>query len=206
VFPSVWIDRAARRVRVSGFVPIDAHSEKVARVFLEVLVCSRNTKEHEALVVTDAKPSHVHAAMLMIGLEPGAPGAWEWAEGAMKPRAIPPRGPKVRVMLVPENGEALEARKWVLGRDGVTRLPAGDHLVFAGSMFRTLGPPGAAREMYAADADGTIAGLTAFGTEVIAWTGMFHHDTGVEQPTWVADAARVPRFGTKVDVIVEAGE
>lgn len=194
-----------RQVRLSGFVPIDAHNDKTPRVFLEVLVCSRNSKEHEALVVTDAKASHVHAAMLMIGLEPGSPGAWRWAEGATRPEAVAPKGPRVRVTVRPIGGEAVEIREWVVQRDGVTRLPAGEHLVFAGSMFRTLGAPGQAREVYGADADGTIVGLTAFGAETIAWSGMYSPETAVEQPAWMADAGRVPRFGTEVEVVIEAG-
>jgi hypothetical protein len=202
-FPHVAVNRAARQVRVNGFVPIDAHNKKTPRVFLEVLVCSRNTKEHEALVVTDAKPSHVHAAMLMIGLEPGAPGSWRWAEGAAKPEAIAPNGPRIRVTVRPEGGQAVDIREWVVQRDGATRLPAHEHLVFAGSIFRTLGAPGEARAIYGADADGTIVGLTAFGTETIAWSGMYHHETAMEQPAWMADAARMPKFGTDVEVLIE---
>lgn len=202
-FPHVAVNRSTRQVRLSGFVPIDAHSDKTPRVYLEVLVCSRNTKEHEALVVTDAKPSHVHAAMLMVGLVPGSPGAWQWAEGTTKPQALLPQGPRVRVTVRPAGGESVDIREWVVQRDGATRLPANEHLVFAGSIFRTLGAPGEAKEMYGADADGTIVGLTAFGTETIAWSGMYHHDTAVEQPAWIADAAKVPDYGTDVEVLIE---
>jgi hypothetical protein len=139
----------------------------------------------------------------MIGLEPGAPGAWRWGEGASRPEADAPKGPGVRVTVRPVGGEGVEIREWVVQRDGVTRLPAEEHLVFAGSIFRKLGAPGQAREVYGADADGTIVGLTAFGAETIAWTGMYHHDTAVEQPAWIADPKHVPKFGTQVDVLIE---
>ena len=73
--PGLRVSREARALEFDGTVPIDVHG-KAPRVFLEVLVCSRDTREHESLVVTDVKPSSVHAALLMLGMTPGTPGSW----------------------------------------------------------------------------------------------------------------------------------
>ncbi len=45
---------------MAGF-PVQADAGDGTVAFLEVMVCT-DTKEHEALVVTGVKPSHVHAA------------------------------------------------------------------------------------------------------------------------------------------------
>src|SRR3954462_6625174 len=37
---------------------------------LEFLVCSTGTKEYESALRTRARPSHLHFALLMLGLEP----------------------------------------------------------------------------------------------------------------------------------------
>ena len=44
--------------------------------WIEQVACLRNTREHEAIFVTDVQPSLVHSALLMLSLEPGAPGRW----------------------------------------------------------------------------------------------------------------------------------
>jgi hypothetical protein len=71
-----------------------------------------------------------------------------------------------------------------------------DHLVFAGSRF--------VDNIYAADMDGTIVGLTAFGGETIAWTAMYHPDTDRMTPEWIADGRKLPKFRTKVIVTIVA--
>jgi hypothetical protein len=69
-------------------------------------------------------------------------------------------------------------------------------LVFAGSLEGNR----AGRVVYDADFSGTLIGLTTFGTETIAWSEMYNHDAGVEDPQWVADEAVVPPPGTTVRV------
>ena len=93
-FPYVRVDRAAGVVEFDGIVPIDAHDPKTPLVFLEEFVCTPDSREYESLVVTKAKPSHVHAALLLAGGLAGKPGEWRWAgppEGRRKP-ATPTAG------------------------------------------------------------------------------------------------------------------
>jgi hypothetical protein len=206
--PHVRIDVGARVVEFDGTVPIDAHNEGSPRVYLELLACSRDTREHESLVVTDALPSSIHAALLAIGLEPGAPGTYEWQ--GERPVAVVARGPRVRVTVVVErDGQQVEEAlgSWAKTvRDGRSFEETvgggggagGGGLVFAGSV--TAERNGVTR--YMADGAGTIVGLTTFGTEVVAPTVMYNPDAGVEEPHWIADATRVPKFGTAVRVRV----
>jgi hypothetical protein len=193
---------------VDGSVPIDAHNEKTPRVYLEVCVCIPDTKEHETLVVTKAKPSNVHAALLLAGFQPGKPGEWDWSGPALKP--IPPTGDGLDVTVAyTKDGKEVEApiTDWVIDAKTQTTLTRtlhgaawpGDgappeHFVFAGSrIFKKQG-----REGYTADIDGTLIGLTTFGGETIAWTAMYNPDSGIESPHWIADAKSVPAVGTPV--------
>jgi hypothetical protein len=208
VFPFVRVDRDARAIEIDAEVPIDAHqydarSGKRLDVFLEVVLCSRDTKEHEALAVTRARPSDVHAALLLLGLEPGRPGAW--SPDPLTKRMMPtePLGPELEVMMIYDaaSGERVSASAASLAR----RVPGGETLaeaahvsggwVFAGSVERER--QGA--KVYAADDEGTIVGLTTFGTETVAWRGMYSPQESVHAPEWAAAEALPPR-GTKVVV------
>ena len=42
--------------------------------FLELVACTKGSKEHESIISVDAKPSHIHAALLLLGAKPGNPG------------------------------------------------------------------------------------------------------------------------------------
>lgn len=197
--PHVRLDAAARVVEFDGVVPIDAHDERVTRVYLEVLACSRDTREHEAVVVTEARPSHVHAALLAIGLEPGKPGSYSWEGEGMQASA--PTGPRVRVEVIVGVGEPSLLTDWAIDvRTGQTLTEtlrqAGHGMLFAGSV-RIARDEG---ERYLGDGDGTLVGLSTFGTETVASESMFNPDSAVEEPVWIANAAMVPVAGTKVRV------
>jgi hypothetical protein len=181
-------------------VPVNGRSPDTPRIYLEVVACTPDSKEHESLLLTQAMPSHIHAALLLIGLEPGRPGKWEWTGD--KIMATPPSGPRLVVTARYEKeGQTVEAdpAQWIIDI-GTNRTLAqsagGDHWVFAGSQMVTL----QGREHYRADSDGTLIGLTTFGTETIAWTGMFNPDSGFETPHWIVNAATVPDYKTPVVV------
>lgn len=197
VFPHVRVDVKARVVELDGSVPIVVDDPQAPDVYLELIACTPDTKEHEVLVVTPAQPSHVHAALLLIGLQPGAPGAWEWKGDTLT--TIPPTGDPVAVDLVRTNaaGERIAepAWSWIKNKKTGATFPKGDW-VFAGS--RRVVREG--REWYDADGAGTLIGLCTFGGETIAWPKMISPESSVEEPVWVADAAKVPPFGTEVAI------
>jgi len=197
VFPHVRFDAASKVVEFDGEVPIDCHNLKTPRIYLEVTVCARDSKEHEALVVTDAKPSHVHAALLLAGLEPGTPGRWTIENGQTK--KVSPSGAAVEVSIVWRDAWGVErtarATDWVVSTKGA-RL--GGSFVFAGSRI----VPWQGREFYDGDGTGVLIGLTTFGSETVAYSELLSPESAIEAPEWIADVARVPTMGTRVVVRV----
>ncbi len=214
IFPSVRVDRAAGVVEFDATVPIDPRDPNTPTIFLEVIACPRDTKEHETLLVTSAKPSHIHAALLLIGLEPGAPGRVEWKDKA--PVRIPPRGPEVDITFRyrDQNGASHEARPadWI--KDGQTDRPmpgrtgestAAPRWVFAGSLMRNaMTESGVRMPRYEADADGTLIGFATFGSELLAYAEVISHESSVDAPVWIADAKTIPQVGTSVVVVLRA--
>lgn len=201
-FPHVRIDRDARIVEFDAQVTPLMHFPDTPVVWLEVLVTTPDTKPHETLLVTDAKPSHVHAALLLTGVEAGEPGlVWVDASGSLKRQ--PPNGPDVQVRFHyddPTTGQprAIDPRAWVVGAtDGARFDPARQgRFVFAGSRFGAI----AGQEVYVADYEGTLLGLVTFGTETVAWHEPYSHEAQIDEPEWIADVARIPPNGWPVRV------
>jgi len=215
IFPGVRVDRAGRVVEFDAVVPIDPRDETTPVIYLEVIACPRDTKEHEALLVTSVKPSQVHAALLLIGLVPGAPGRVGWKDNA--PVRISPTGPAVDIVFRFDDpsGKTIEARPqdWIVnaidgramsGRTGAPVSPAGTaHWVFAGSVTRqAMTESGTRAERYEADSEGTLIGFTTFGSELLAYSDILSPESGVDAPAWIADATSMPAVRTKVVVVL----
>lgn len=200
-FPHITVDAQARTVSFESTVPITLDDPDAPFVYLELIACAPNTKEHETLVVTPALPSHIHAALLLIGLEPGTPGEWEWTEDRLIPTA--PTGPRVRVEFVYQDANGAEIiaspQDWIINAQTNEPFPAGDW-VFSGS--RIIEWRG--ESYYDADGAGTLIGLTTFGSEVLAWPTMISPEAAIEEPVWIANPARTPPFDTPVTVRLTA--
>lgn len=202
VFPHVRADVDAKVVEFDGRVPIVLTDADAPDVYLEVIVCTPDTKEHEALVVTPALPSHVHAALLLIGLEPGEPGSWTFVGEGLEGEWIAhdPTGDSVRVELIYTDEEGVEhaatPSAWV--RHMVTHEPLPDEpFTFAGSKMIDRGFGG---ELYDADGTGVLIGLATFGSETVAWPRTFSPDSATDEPVWVANPATTPPVDTPVRV------
>ena len=200
-FPGLHVDVANKIIELDAEVPINAQAE---RVYLEVLVCTPNSREHETLVVTNVKPSQVHAMLLLIGAQPGTPPRWDFDGTNLKP--VAPTGPVLDVFLREASQPAsanLPIADFVSSVTSDRTLATyvrkdtqrPDKFVFAGSRLVENG--------YAADMDGTIIGLTAFGSETIAWSAMYHPDTDRMSPDWIADGKKLPKIGTKMIVTIK---
>lgn len=221
VFPHVRVDTAAHVVEFDAVVsPLLVKDERAPLFYLEVAACTPDTREHETLFVSKARPSHVHAAMLLIGLKPGEPGGWKLVEDRLRP--VNPSGDRVDVRVaVPDPtrpGESVEADPldWIISvRDGRSirdSAPANDGgpsptpgWVFAGSRMvngrRAAEPTGVEpREVYEADGSGTLIGLATFGGETISWSRTFSPDASVDAPEWIAKLDATPPAGTAVVV------
>lgn len=201
VFPFIRADATARLVEIDGVVPIDCHDPATPRVFLELVACTPDTREHEVLVLTKAKPSNVHAALLAIGLAPGVPGSWKYEDKKVLP--VPPRGDGIEIGIAYRNAAGKEIEcpvtDWIINAEtGAPFKPrpgvSGPRWVFAGSVFAKR----QGREVYDADGTGTLIGLCIFGSEVVAWCDMISPEAAIEEPVWIADIKKVPAAGTPV--------
>ncbi|MFG0326563.1 MAG: YdjY domain-containing protein [Phycisphaerales bacterium JB037] len=211
LLPGVRVDLERRVVEFEGFVPVDAFDPDAPDVWLEQIVCTPDTREHESLVVTEARPSHIHAALIAIGLQSGSPGSWRTENqesGAWRVVLDPPTGDRVIVEFITRddagNPRLDRAESWVVSAR--TGLPLGAErpieFVFAGSRLVTW----QGREVYDADFAGTLIGLATFGGETIALSRVIPHAEAVEPLQWKANIAAIPPFGTPVTVRLRPAE
>jgi hypothetical protein len=190
------------RVEVEGIVPIDCHHPDTPHIFLEVVACAPDTREHEALVMTKVRPSHIHAALLMLDRTPGFPGSWIWNGPGSGPTYTAPSGDEIDIFLryIGPDGQTIErpVRDWIVDVDTGAPLPDVP-FKFAGSRFVTY----RGDEVYDADYAGNIVGLATFGNEVVAWTEVFSPESSVDAPRWIANPEVVPVYGTPVTLILK---
>ncbi|MCX5658835.1 MAG: YdjY domain-containing protein [Planctomycetota bacterium] len=184
--PHIRVDPQKRFIDVEGHVIVrDAK-------WLELLACTPKSREHEALLTVDARPSHIHLALLLLGLEPGSPLTWK-REGE-KIEVTPPHGPRVAVTLIYEKeGKPVEvpANKWVVNQK--------THEVFAGNIWLFAGSKMVEYEgqsMYLADANGTAIALVNFGDDLLTRDTKMTNQSDDE--TWGCNTAEIPPVGTAV--------
>lgn len=133
----VFIDKAKKQVVLVGQVC-------QRDVPLEMFACLSQTKEHEAIVAIPTKAMVVHAALLAVGAEPGAPAHFH-------PKFTPARGQEVGIELVwrDAQGEIKRARAQDWVRNENTGKALENAWVFAGSGFWT--DPETGQEHYRAE-------------------------------------------------------
>lgn len=188
----VVADRAKGEVRVAAEVACD-------RGWLEQAVCKAGTREHESLLAVEALPSTIHAALLLVGAQPGAPGAWTQSPDGAVAR-IPPSGDRVEVLVRGAFGER-PLSDWIEDPERARAFPP-DGWVFAGSRVRpntrSMGPG----EHYVADRTGSVVGIVTFGDEVVAFREVMPDRAEVESPAWQARTDRMPAPGTRVELVL----
>lgn len=189
----IVIDRASRTVRFAGIVPIVAEQ----RPMLEVLVCAPDSREHEALVMANIRPSHIHAALVALGASPGEPGGLFWTGERFEMRE--PTGPTIEVKLAPFDASVHGSQPvWSDARTWFTTEPSvrSDwRWLFTGSTLDG--------GRYAADTDGTIVGLVSFTTEVVGMAPAISEIDADRGFDFVPVPDRVPPFGTRVIVEIK---
>jgi hypothetical protein len=118
---SLWFDPKDRRLYLRARVVLRDG-------FLEHLMCSKGTKEHEAILATDAVPNQIHAVLLMTGAEAGKPVQFF-------PKFEPPTGSPIAIELMwMRDGKVQkqDARKWIKADKN---MPLERDWVFAGSQL-----------------------------------------------------------------------
>ena len=181
---------------------------------LELIACTKGTKEHESIVVVHAAPMHIHTALLLLGTQSGNPATRRpIGEGRTRWVDIPPRGDPVDVYLVfsKEHGRVVEhpisdfVTQWEKSLDGLFNTEESDApkvdkgskfpktFLFAGSLLVGDGP---GPRTYLADRSGSVISIVTFGDELLCLPGV--HAKANDALMWQIDPTKLPKVGSKV--------
>lgn len=162
---------------------------------LELLMCRKQTKEHEAVLHADINAADIHAVLVLAKAKPGSPVTWQ-------PDYKPANGTKIKVLLEYTNkkGETvtIAANDWI--RNFRTRKALESDWVFAGSRF-FRDPDEPKREPFYMANNGDIISVANFPDAML--------DLPIQSSKENADLAfeawteRIPDMRTKVNVILE---
>ncbi|MFM7182313.1 MAG: YdjY domain-containing protein [Verrucomicrobiales bacterium] len=195
---------------VEKFVDVEA-SICLDEGALEVIACTKETKEHESIVVVAARPIHIHAALLLLGAKNGNPAMREPLDDqGTRWRDIPPRGAPIEVFLAWKDAEGKLIERPIgdfikRNRDeGGPAVAEGDAakeekekfpntFVFAGSL---LGDPSKTPRDYMAELSGHVISISAFGDEVLCLPAFYGQDN--ESLMWAIDPTHLPKRDSKV--------
>ncbi|MBL4809182.1 MAG: hypothetical protein JKY43_03875 [Phycisphaerales bacterium] len=195
MLPGVWVDEGT--VEINASVAMDCHHPETPDVYLEMLITSPDTREHESLLVSMVKPANLHAGLLAAGFEPGKPVSFVDGE------RVSATGDGVIVEVRVEDSEDwVGLVEWVSHVENGTDLTEDtgwDGLVFAGSVLIGDGQYGQYGQ-YKADREGALVSLTPWGFEVISPAWVVSPDASVDEPVWIANREVVPKIGVKVRV------
>ena len=184
----VTINRAERYIDVKGKVCLRAGE------FLEMFACTKDTREHESIVVLDAMPSTMHLSLLLLGLEPGKPLSYD--VDVNPPKLIPATGPKVKIYVVLKvDGTEIEtpANRWV--KDNKTHEVMKDNTwLFAGSVQTTYQD----KPLYLADVNGSAISLVNFGDDTLTLNNQMTDDNASHNKVWAPNTDAIPKVGTEL--------
>ncbi|NJL32323.1 MAG: hypothetical protein HC898_12300 [Phycisphaerales bacterium] len=199
--PGITIHRAPATDPAPGLAPAPGHIDLEAKVvlregkWLELLACTPGSKEHESILTVTARPSHIHLALLILGMEPGSPMKWDWQGDEFK--ITPPTGPKIAITLhyTDAQGKAVDvaAHHWI--RNQKLDQPLTDnHWLFTGSRTEIVGD----QSIYRADVNGSAISLVNFSDDLLARPTHLTHQN--DDATWAAQTDAIPPLGTSVNI------
>jgi len=201
-WPHLKIDLNNKIVEIEGFSGIN-------QGWLEQIICLAGTRTHESVLITEAKPSHIHAALLLIGLQPGRPGWWKIDPddpAGTKWIVQPHKGSAVSITIAwtdaQEQLHEVPVREWVRDYHTHELLPPGPW-IFAGSMMKA---DYTGVTTYVADRSGSIAGLVTFGDELLGWNEILPDQAAVMAPEWEANTPAIPEPFTPVTIRLVAAD
>jgi hypothetical protein len=148
----VWLDPKEKTVIVDGRICL-------TKGMLEMFACTKNTKEHEAIVSADTKAYLVHAGLLSLGAETGHPAKFQ-------PTYQPPTGTEIEVQIhwKDDKGKMQTARAQDWIKDIRTKKAMTYPFVFAGSSVWT--DPENGKKFYQAEG-GDFVCVSNFSTAML---------------------------------------
>jgi hypothetical protein len=181
---SLWYDPHAKRLIIEARVVLREGQ-------LEHLLCLKGTKEHEAILATDAQPYQIHAGLMLTGAKPGHPVRF-------LPKFEPPAGTPLVIELI-WNGagktQRTRAQQWV--KDEKTKKPLAIDWVFAGSDLFV--DPTTKKTVYAAD-DGDLITVANFGSSILDLP--IASSASDAERVFSANTEQIPPNGTQVWMVV----
>jgi hypothetical protein len=181
---SLWFDGKTRRAVLKARVVL---REGV----LEHLMCSKGTKEHEAILATDAAPYQIHTLLLVTGAEPGHPVRFA-------PKFEPPTGARIAIELRWRQDGKIhqsDARQWV--KDEKANKPLAIDWVFGGSEFYE--DPVTKKPRYAAE-EGDLFTVANFGSAILDLP--IASSANDADRVFSANTEKIPPVGTEVFLIM----
>jgi hypothetical protein len=183
--PNLWFDPEKKRLIIGCRVVFREGP-------LEHLLCSKGTKEHEAILATSAVPKQIHAGLLLTGAEPGHPVQF-------LPKFIPPTGTTMDLEVEwRQDGELrkADARRWV--KDERAMRPLSERWVFAGSQLYE--DPITKKVIYAAE-EGDLITVANFGNAILDLP-LRSSESDAER-LFIADTESIPPLKTEVFLILK---
>lgn len=177
---SLWFDPKGKRLVMRARVVLREGP-------LEHLLCLKGTKEHEAILATEAIPRQIHAGLLLTGAEPGHPVRFV-------PKFEPPTGTPIAIELLWRDKDGIhtaDARGWV--KDEHANKSLSTEWVFAGSLL--FEDPVAKKPVYAAD-DGDLITVANFANAILDLPIASTSDDAGR--SFVANTEKIPPKGTVV--------
>jgi hypothetical protein len=159
---------------------------------LEFYCVKEGTNEYEAILSSKATPSHLHMALLMLGLKAGHDFRYSQEKDAM----LPPDGPPLRLSVEwTKDGKLVRYPAYRLMRNLKTKQEAPPMIwVFAGSRETSAG-------RYQADLSGYLVSVTNVEGMVIDQQQRVSNT--MEERQWEPNSDLMPEPGTKVWLVIE---
>lgn len=186
--PYIQIDHEKHLVRVE----CEAVNAEMA---LEYLVCVTGTSEHETLLRSRARPSHLHLALIIIGAKAGECAHFDKQSNKL----LAPTGQSLKLTCeFTRDGKTIQLPAHRLMRNQKTKAEMPDmKWVFAGSCNTEHGE-------YAADLRGRLISVVNFpDTTVDVGEVKSNHNETLE---WEVNPATAPPRGSTVWLIIEPGK
>lgn len=180
---------------------------------LELIACTEGTKEHEAIVRIDAKPIHVHTALLLIGARNGNP-AMRKPINEEKTRWMHyrPSGQPIEVSLVLKDAEGKKVERPI--NDFIRRTEGDPYMPDMGleteesdeeneafpNVFLFTGShlieDEKGNKQYLADQSGHVITISTFGDELLGLADIQSRENG--ELVWEVDPTHLPPLDTEV--------
>ncbi len=170
---------------------------------LELVACTKGSKEHESILSIAARPMHIHTAMLLMGASPGTPAM---RKAGTRWVSVEPAGDRVQVSLVFAESKG-KPQEYPIGKfispaqpDEISGIPAKKKLatfpasfLFAGSH---LVENGAGPRKYVCEQSGNVISISTFGDELLCLPGIHGHQN--DGLAWQVNANGLPGIGEQV--------